>query len=225
MNLGKPILFISLVICTAIAVYSSHKSEKISYSSTSTSSLQESASVPNSRKNKEIPSNLLKSDALKHEAKMVQSLNEVTTLDTDSQPIDEVLKELIINEAEALYNWLNDSLLTSSDFDLNREMQIGFERESINVFWAEEQEAKMQNVFNVNSDFSGIALKEVSCRSTQCRLSIAITDMDQANTLVELVSKAVQDEQPYSTVIATPDEQAGVTKIYISNDRNSFAFH
>ena len=180
----------------------------------------------NSTKNEEMPTHLLEFYPPKNELNIVQPLpEEAAGFNAGSQPIDDAAKELSNNKAEALYDWLSDSLIGSSESDLSTKMQTHFASEAVDVFWAEEQEARIQNIFNVNTDLSGIALKETSCRSTQCRLSIAITDMDQANNLVELVSSAIQDEKAYYTVIAIPDEQVGVTKIYISKDVNSVAFH
>lgn len=77
-------------------------------------------------------------------------------------------------------------------------------------------------LFSEQQKLSGYALTATQCRSTQCELTISITNTDQANQLLVDIASALQEQNQYPFMVATPDQQQGNTKIYVTKATESF---
>ncbi|MEN0039091.1 MAG: hypothetical protein AAGC78_18580 [Cellvibrio sp.] len=139
--------------------------------------------------------------------------------DAESHPSEQPMAE---NEFS---RWMTQANKASTNFDLGAEMQRRFEAEPIDQQWAEKQEQEYLSLFTENKELAGVAFRDSQCRSKQCAISIGITDIEQANQLVEKVSSALQAQKKYSLIVAAPDPQQGVTKLYIGKDAQSFGFN
>lgn len=120
--------------------------------------------------------------------------------------------------------WLGRATEKDKNFSLRETMQNRFNSESIDQAWAEPQEQQYTSLFSQDQQLADYALTSTQCRTTQCELSFHITNLDQANQLVEALAKSLQAKGQYPLIIATPDQQQGITRLYIANDENSFEF-
>jgi hypothetical protein len=128
----------------------------------------------------------------------------------------------LMRTAERFNNWLTNAQQTTPDFNLNQEMQTQFDAEAIDSHWAETQEQEYLSLFSESTELSGLALRDAQCRTQQCAITIGITNIEQANQLVEQISKALLKRKKYPMIIAAPDEQQGTTKLYIGKYDSSF---
>lgn len=140
-------------------------------------------------------------------------------------PVMQLQDGEILRTSENFSNWLAKSYKESGSFDLNKEMQRRFETEAVDPAWAATEEQEYLSLFSQNPELSGLALRETQCRTQQCALTISITDVNQANQLVEKMTKVLHQKNKYSMIIAAPDEQQGTTRLYIGKNANSFEFN
>lgn len=108
---------------------------------------------------------------------------------------------------------------------MHEEMQRRFWAETVDPDWVEAQEQEYLELFSRNPELAGLALRETQCRTQQCTLTISISDINQANELLEKMTKTLQQKKQYPIILAAPDEKQGVTKLYIGKEANSFEFN
>lgn len=149
-----------------------------------------------------------------------------SSLVTTDDSIEDVSKDYLAKGNE-FHQWMLANI-GKQDFDINAEMESRFEAEDIDFGWANDEENKLYSLFDNNRLLAGLALKDALCRSTQCQIKIAISDIEQANDVVQQLSEAINSasdgEQPVM-IIATPDQAYGVTTLYVSRGKDSFNFH
>lgn len=121
--------------------------------------------------------------------------------------------------AEKFSKWLLDG--SKKDTSLNSGMQAQFNAEPVNQEWASHQEKQLSDMFAERKELAGFALKQTSCRTSQCQISIGITGIDQANTIAELFSKLAA-EQNFMSVVSVPDVVANMATFYITNSESGF---
>lgn len=131
----------------------------------------------------------------------------------------------VLQTSEKFSNWLEKANSKNESFNLREEMRRRFDAETIDHHWAGDQEQKYLTLFSQNPELTGLALRETQCRTQQCALTISIRDIGQANELLEKMTKALQQQKQYPLIIATPDEQRGITTLYIGKDASSFEFN
>jgi hypothetical protein len=144
-----------------------------------------------------------------------------------SQPsaVDPISDEQTLRKSEKFSTWLASAHKEQANFDLNKEMQLRFDAEAVDPYWSAIEEHEYLSLFSQNPELSGVALRETQCRTQQCVLTISITDLNQANLLVEKMSAVLGQKNRYPLIISAPDEQLGITRLYIGKDANSFDFN
>lgn len=172
--------------------------------------------------------------------KFTQTITSDTTATTqlppsfDTQPTEQpngqvavkkLQDEQVLRKSENFGKWLASTNKESADFDLNKEMQRRFDAEAVDPDWAAAEEQEYLSLFSQNPELSGLALRETQCRTQQCVITISITDINQANELVEKMTLVLRQQKKYPMIIAAPDEQQGITRLYIGKNETSFDFN
>lgn len=91
-----------------------------------------------------------------------------------------------------------------------------FNSEEVNQQWADAEQHKLSNWFVNNEAFSGLALQGVTCRTTQCKISVAASTPEQANNIFEILSNALKEEYEYSLYYSDIDLAHNTAALYIS---------
>lgn len=167
--------------------------------------------------------NVLPSPALTQTTEKLQ--HQPTADHNSSSPEKLVADEQLLRTSENFSDWLANAHKENGSFNLHEEMQRRFDAETIDHDWAEAQEQEYLTLFSQSPEFAGLALRETQCRTRQCALTISISDIGQANALLEKMTKTLQQKKQYPMIIATPDEQRGITTLYIGKDATSFEFN
>lgn len=173
--------------------------------------------------NKNIPTTAPSTAISIQPASPVQSLQ--TNESTTPNPKDQLLDEQSLRTSENFSAWLAKAHEKTGSFNLHDEMQRRFDDENTDPIWAEKQEQEYLTLFNQNPELAGLALRDVRCRTQQCALTISISDIHHANNLPAKLSKILKEQQKYPMIVATPDEQQGITILYIEKDINTFEFN
>lgn len=142
-------------------------------------------------------------------------LSRVQTLELEKQQ----------RKAEGIISWILKSQTADSNFDLNNELLTHFEQEVRDTAWAEQQENYYRHLFSTQEQLQGIALRDAQCRSTQCEITIGISNIEQSNQLLQTISSSLTADGQAVAIMIAADERSGTSKFYISNSENSFDFN
>lgn len=160
----------------------------------------------------------LENNSLRQRLIAKQSSSQLTTQNSTSSATsasgNQAEHELAIVElemtAEKIHNTLRNNNYNSSYLAKN------FENEKTDYAWAEAEQQKLSNWFINNHEFSGLALREVSCRTTQCKISVAANTNEQANEILTKLSSVLSENYKSSLHFADTDIASGKTTLYIS---------
>lgn len=111
---------------------------------------------------------------------------------------------------EKIHNTLRNNNYNSSYLAKN------FEDEKTDHIWAEAEQQKLSNLFINNDEFSNLALREISCRTTQCKISVAANTNEQANEALTKLSSALSENNKSSLYFSDTDIANSKTTLYIS---------
>jgi len=153
-----------------------------------------------------------------------QLTNQITVpISKDEKPIEPTLTvqstvdELEKYKVKAISNHLAHIL----DGDLGQvsdRLSSQFEDEAVDYDWAQKEEQKISASFSNHQELAGLALQGVSCRSTQCKLSVAINDINHANEVFSKIELVLKEKYPESVVFASPDFSKNISNFYISSN-------
>jgi hypothetical protein len=117
--------------------------------------------------------------------------------------------------------WAMDSQKANRNFDVNSELSQRFAQESRDSVWAEQQENHYQQLFSNQEELRDFALRNAECRSTQCEVTVSISNSEQSQQLLQTMSRALQG----SVVLVATDEKSSTSKLYIGRNEKSFEFN
>ena len=160
-----------------------------------------------------LPENILVSN---HERSSFASSTQ--NANSDITKLQEFEAKLLTRRAQEFNKWMVDELTKSPSFSVGDAMQKKFDAEPVEANWAQQQQNNWSDAFSKKPELAGIALIDTKCHSTTCQLSIGFTDIEQANKIAQQISQSVAAEGKYSSIIASPDQQKGITTLYISNE-------
>ncbi len=148
----------------------------------------------------------------------------LNVVDVSSLGVSSISAYQLTQRAEDFQRWLLDSYNQKPEFNLATEMQLRFEAEDVVPAWSQQQEQLLRSQFSNNSELAGAALTDVQCRSTQCQITIAVTDLAQANSWVNQTAKALNLAAGQKMIIATPNLAKNITALYIDMGSGGFNF-
>ena len=107
--------------------------------------------------------------------------------------------------------------------DLKNKLDEEFSNTKNDLELAEANQAVVQKIFSSNPDLSGFALTNAECKSSQCRLSVAITDISASNQLMQNLSKVINSaDSRFNTaaILNNPDIVNNKITLYVMGIKN-----
>jgi hypothetical protein len=121
--------------------------------------------------------------------------------------------------------WLKDAITEDPNFDVGDYLSKHLSSEKIDSTWASEHESNLASLLRDNKNFSGIAVKDINCYSTYCKVSLSAANQVQADEILSKTSRTLYESKQPSQVIAAPNISNSATTLYIARYDNSFDFH
>ena len=106
--------------------------------------------------------------------------------------------------------------LSDSPQHLSNILAQEFNSEAINYEWADAEQQKLSSWFSNNKEFAGLALQDISCRTTQCKISVAASTQEQANSIFMTLSNELKERYASSLYFTDMDLENNTTSLYIS---------
>lgn len=126
-----------------------------------------------------------------------------------------------LRKANDFGNWVMEAQRSNTRFELNGELSHRFAQENREPVWAEQQEIHFRQLFTNKEELRGFAFRDAECRSTQCEITVSVSNSEQSQQLLRTMSTALQD----SVVLLAIDEQQGISRLYISSSEKGFEFN
>ncbi|MEN0036419.1 MAG: hypothetical protein AAGC78_05100 [Cellvibrio sp.] len=153
---------------------------------------------------------------------VVNQLQQITVQSSSS--IANVESADIKNQNELEINTLKSKIISDKIIkklndhsnDLSSTLAQEFNNEAINYEWAEAEQQKLSSWFSNDAEFAGLALQSVSCRTTQCKISVAAVTHEQANNIVTTLSHALKEHYESSVYFSDTNLTRNTTELYIS---------
>lgn len=111
--------------------------------------------------------------------------------------------------------------IASSGADYPRIMESSFKSENIDFSWAAGNEEKISTLFRNNPALNDFVPELVECRSTRCQIRMNPANDEDANRVMELLSKALINnklELSATSVMSAPDLSSGALNLYIGRN-------
>ncbi|WP_075185015.1 hypothetical protein [Teredinibacter haidensis] len=143
-------------------------------------------------------------------------------------------EEIAIAEAELLKSeqrtsefqiWVSSQIARDSKFNIEHEMNRKFSAEEKDASWSIEAEDEISSMFYNEEALGEFALQGVECRSTQCRVDVAISDLRQANAIIEVLSNSFSKTGDYRELVAAPNHIVGSSAIFVSRDAGGLSIN
>lgn len=131
-----------------------------------------------------------------------------------------------IEEMREIYK-LEQKIASGELEDIYKQLEDRYQAETVDSEWATDYSNNLQKLFAEDVTLSNYALQNIDCKQTQCKMTVYITDINQANSLVDSLDAALQDNEydlaPLSA-FNNPDIEKGVTHLYIMREEYGFNF-
>lgn len=139
------------------------------------------------------------------------------------------LQQLEMEKQLRIANDFNNRIMQAQHnnphFNLNDALAQGFKNEQRDPQWADEQENTYRNLFNDTAELADFALRNSQCKKNQCELTVSINSIEQSDQLLEEMKKALAANNKQAVIVIAPDAQAGISRLYLSDDATSFEFN
>lgn len=178
------------------------------------------------------------------EAQNQQLISELAALRTDGTAQTKTAKAKIggveqladnpaqsnIADCEAYYNMRKNTedfgqyLQTAAVNNANgyvQDLATKFDAETVDNEWAPGYEDKLYRLLDSDEMATSVVAQSVVCKSRRCQIKIPITNLEQANEIMQSVSSAINSNQigiDKSMVVSAPDIGAGIVNLYVVRD-------
>ncbi|HEY0894799.1 MAG TPA: hypothetical protein VGE32_17180, partial [Cellvibrio sp.] len=89
-----------------------------------------------------------------------------------------------------------------------------FDNEKKDVFWSEQEEEKLRTAINQDKELSDIAIRDIECKTSQCKISVFSGNADQNQMIFEKLTRSLSTLYQNPTYYSNPLENNGVKTIY-----------
>lgn len=89
-----------------------------------------------------------------------------------------------------------------------------FNNENKDIFWSEEQEKKLRAAITQDTELSGIAIRDIECKTSQCKIIVFSGNAEQSQEIFEKLTKSIGQLYQNPTYYTNPLESNGTKTIY-----------
>lgn len=89
-----------------------------------------------------------------------------------------------------------------------------FDNEKKDVFWSEQEEEKLRTAINQDIELSDIAIRDIECKTSQCKISVFSGNTDQNQIIFEKLTRSISKLYQNPSYYSNPLESNGVKTIY-----------
>lgn len=135
---------------------------------------------------------------------------EKNTNSTDTNLVEQELITYKLNE-------ISTNIIEKIDGDLlgyANKLSADFDSEKKDIFWSEQQEIKLRTAISQDAELSDIAVREIECKTSQCKISVFSGNAEQNQEVFEKITRSVSKLYQNANYYSNPLENDGVKTIY-----------
>lgn len=154
-------------------------------------------------------------------AKLIDTLNSITE-ENKKKPEEHIInpsaielteQELVtykLNEISTnIIEKMGDGLQSYAD-----KISTEFNNENKDIFWSEQQETQLRTAINQDTELSGIAIRDIECKTSQCKISVFSGNLEQNQEIFEKLTRSIGKLYKNPSYYADPLESNGIKTIY-----------
>ena len=114
-------------------------------------------------------------------------------------------------------NEISTNIIEKIDGDLlgyANKLSADFDSEKKDIFWSEQQEIKLRTAISQDAELSDIAVREIECKTSQCKISVFSGNAEQNQEVFEKITRSVSKLYQNANYYSNPLENDGVKTIY-----------
>lgn len=124
---------------------------------------------------------------------------------TEQELVTYKLNEISTNIIEKM----GDGLQSYAD-----KISTEFNNENKDIFWSEQQETQLRTAINQDTELSGIAIRDIECKTSQCKISVFSGNLEQNQEIFEKLTRSIGKLYKNPSYYADPLESNGIKTIY-----------
>lgn len=154
-------------------------------------------------------------------AKLIDTLNSITE-ENKKKPAEHIInpssidlteQELVtykLNEISTnIIEKMGDGLQSYAD-----KISTEFNNENKDIFWSEQQETQLRAAINQDTELSDIAIRDIECKTSQCKISVFSGNLEQNQEIFEKLTRSIGKLYKNPSYYADPLETNGIKTIY-----------
>lgn len=124
---------------------------------------------------------------------------------TEQELVTYKLNEISTNIIEKM----GDGLQSYAD-----KISSDFNNENEDIFWSEQKEAQLRAAINQDTELSGIAIRDIECKTSQCKVSVFSGNLEQNQEIFEKLTRLIGKLYKNPSYYTDPLERNGIKTIY-----------
>lgn len=128
-----------------------------------------------------------------------------------------------INSARTFSDKLMEKMRASPEYNLTRDLEEEFEKESVDPTWAIPYEGELHQLFETSAELRGLALESIHCKAQRCQIKVLLTSLAEANQASEALNQAMEQANPNivrTPVITTLASEENTLSWYLARDNS-----
>ena len=114
-------------------------------------------------------------------------------------------------------NEISTNIVEKIDGDLlgyANKLSTDFDSEKKDIFWSEQQEIKLRTAISQDAELSDIAIRDIECKTSQCKISVFSANAEQNQDVFEKLTRSVSKLYQNASYYSNPLENDGIKTIY-----------
>lgn len=153
--------------------------------------------------------------------RLMEALNSMNSISSQAEPVhkNEASKNSSIQQELATYKLheISNNLKEKIGNNLHKyaaEITDDFHNEKKDIFWSEQEEIKLRTAINQDTGLSDIAIRDIECKTSQCRISVFSGNAEQNQEIFEKLTRSISKLYQNASYYSNPLESNGIKTIY-----------
>jgi ribosomal protein S17E len=153
--------------------------------------------------------------------RLVAALNSMKLISRQDEPdpkdkmveLSSIRQELITYKLNEISTNLKDKIGNNLD-TYAAKITDDFNNEKKDVFWSEQEEIKLRTAINQDAELSHIAIRDIECKTSQCKISVFSGNAEQNQEIFEKLTRSISKLYQNPSYYSNPLESNGIKTIY-----------
>lgn len=154
--------------------------------------------------------------------KNVKAKKSLAAANTDQSYLRILEQKIALIDTESFVRDISQHMERVGYEEFISERQKHFSGEQVEPIWAQAEEEKIHEIFLSTPELADVALVNTECKSSQCRISLAVATTERSNEAIADLSRRLAKDKGNLYHWVSYDPTKNITEVYISAHSRSF---